>query len=63
MHDSPNPLLAMTPSRIDLRACEDRQLLNPPPMAGLRLLERQDGTEETPSTDRSWPTETWSSTG
>jgi hypothetical protein len=63
MPDTNNPLLAMTPAPIDLAACDDRQLLNPPPMSGLRLLERQDETVDAPSTPRRSPTVTWSSIG
>ena len=53
-----DPLLDTTPAGLDLRSCETRQLLNPPPVTGLRLLERQDGTDSAPRSPSKSPSDT-----
>lgn len=52
-------LLAATPRWIDFDACDARELLNPPPLAGSRLVVRDDqGETEAPSTRANSPTVT-----
>lgn len=52
--------LAITPTDLDLETCEFRQLFNPPPMSGSRLLVQEVGvSSETSSATATWPSTGW----